>query len=68
MRTAHPELEKEATIFAMLLLMPSKFIKEDFKDGMDINDDARLKMLCKKYEVSLTAMCMRIAWFKEHNY
>jgi len=63
-----PEWENEATIFAMLLLMPSKFIKEDLKDGMEINDDDRLKALCKKYDVSLTAMCMRIAWFKKHNY
>ncbi|MDB5199165.1 MAG: IrrE N-terminal-like domain [Chitinophagaceae bacterium] len=63
-----PDLEKEANLFAMLLLMPSKFIKEDLKDGITIADDKRIKELAKKYDVSITAMALRISYFFKHNY
>ena len=62
------EAEKEASTFAMLLLMPTKFVNEDMKNGMDLTDDYKLKEMAKKYSVSLTTVAMRIAYFIKHNY
>jgi Zn-dependent peptidase ImmA (M78 family) len=53
-------LEDEANLFAMLLLMPKKFIEEDLKNGIDLTDDKALKVLARKYEVPVTAMAIRI--------
>lgn len=60
------DAEKEATLFAMLLLMPKKFIKEDIENGFDLGDDAAMKSLSKKYQVSITALCVRISYFLKH--
>jgi Zn-dependent peptidase ImmA (M78 family) len=68
------ELEQEANLFACLLLMPSKFIKQDLENlqvdlgGVRKGGEDELMKLCKKYGVSLTALTYRIAYFKKHKY
>lgn len=57
----HRELEREANVFALLLLIPQKFIMEDIKKGIDLGSDEALKALAKKYGVSITAMAARIS-------
>lgn len=60
------ETEREAHLFAMLLLMPKKFIKEDLEKGVDLGSDNDLKVLAKKYGVSSTAMAVRISYYLKH--
>lgn len=61
------ELEREANLFAMLLLMPKKFIKEDLDNSkIDLGDDEWLKGMAKKYGVTKTAMTVRIAYYFKH--
>ena len=60
------DLESEANLFAMLLLMPTEFIKEDFDKGISIADDKQVKTLANKYQVPLTAMALRIAYYIQH--
>lgn len=55
------ELESEANLFAILLLIPEKFIREDLANGIDLTDDKAIKELCKKYDVSLVTMTKRIS-------
>jgi Zn-dependent peptidase ImmA (M78 family) len=68
------DMEQEANLFACLLLMPSKFIKQDIDEmeidlgGVKKSGEDELMKLCKKYGVSLTALTYRIAYFKKHNY
>lgn len=54
------EMEQEASLFAMLLLMPTKFIEQDLNKGFDMGSDEDMKALAKKYGVSLTALVVRI--------
>lgn len=63
-----PEVEKEANIFAMLLLMPSQFIKEDMKSGIDLGSDTALDELAKKYDVPKIAIAARIGYYMKHGY
>jgi len=56
-------IEKEASLFAMLLLMPTKFLKEDIDKGLDLTDDNELKKLASKYQVPLTMAAMRVAYY-----
>ncbi len=62
--TTDKNIEKEANLFAMLLLMPTNHIKADI-DNMefDFGDDTYFTMLCKKYEVTYTALMMRICYY-----
>jgi Zn-dependent peptidase ImmA (M78 family) len=53
-------MDREATEFAMELLMPSAWVLDDLKRGMDIGDDKQIEKLAKKYRVSTTMMCLRI--------
>jgi Zn-dependent peptidase ImmA (M78 family) len=54
------ELEREANIFACLLLMPKNLIMEDLKAGFDLGEDDAVKKLCDKYEVPANALLYRI--------
>ena len=54
-------MEEEANVFAMCLLIPEKAIKQDLANGVDLGNGEAMKMLCKKYDVTLTTMTMRIS-------
>lgn len=56
--------EREANVFATLLLIPEKCIKEDLASGIDLGDDKAMADLCKKYGVSLTTMALRLSLLK----
>jgi Zn-dependent peptidase ImmA (M78 family) len=56
----HRELEREANVFALLLLIPQKMIQADLKKGIDLASDTDMKRLCAKYGVSQTTMMARI--------
>lgn len=61
------ELEREASYFACMLLIPQKFLKEDMTEDFDLSDDNRIKELAKKYQVPLNAMLLRIQiYFNPH--
>lgn len=62
------ELESEANLFAILLLMPSEFIKKDFEAGISLVDENWLKDLAKKYEVPVNAVVMRYSYYLKHKY
>ena len=51
--------EREANHFASLLLMPTKFIKEELKDIKEFSEEFILD-LAKKYKVSSIAMTIRL--------
>ena len=54
-------MEKEANLFAMELLMPEKFLREDVgPDGIDIFDDAAINQLARRYKVPTAAMTARL--------
>ena len=55
-------MEAEANAFAMELLMPSDWLRDDIESmgGIDIEDDAKLEKLAKKYRVSPQVMAIRI--------
>lgn len=59
-----PQVEREANYFAMCLLMPEHFvrqeIKEIFKNGIDILEDKNIKKLADKFQVSEQLMIMRL--------
>ncbi len=56
------DMEREANYFARCLLMPRDFVLADLKlaGGMDICDDDAVKVLAKKYGVSISMMALRI--------
>lgn len=59
-RTA--EMNRDANIFAMELLMPEHMLRRDIEriGGIDFEDETAVKRLAKKYRVSLTVMAVRI--------
>ena len=59
-------LEDEASLFAMLLLMPKQHIENDLANGLDLGSDEDMKRLAKKYGVPLTALAYRIAYYHKH--
>lgn len=63
----NPEIEKDANVFALLLLMPKDSIEKDLSaTQFDLTDDTPLKNLCKKYQVTMTAFSYRIQLLKLH--
>ena len=58
------DVEKEANIFALCILMPREMIIEDLRKGLDLGSDDDLKMLCEKYGVTSTALTARISLLK----
>ncbi len=54
--------EREANLFAMELLMPRAFLLADIEKmgGVDIEDDAAMTKLAKRYKVSVTIMAIRL--------
>lgn len=60
-------LEIEANAFAAELLMPSELLMDAIgKNGLDIEDDASVEALARKFRVSAGALRWRLAggWFK----
>lgn len=60
-------IEKEASHFALMLLMPEQFFAEDMKGGFDMGSDDYVKKLAKKYGVSMNAILKRAAIYKKYN-
>lgn len=55
-------LEEEANYFAMCLLMPEHLVKREVeKIKLDLTSDGPLKQLAKTFDVSITAMALRLA-------
>jgi Zn-dependent peptidase ImmA (M78 family) len=56
--------ERDASLFAMMLLMPRDFLTRDFEqmcpDGIDIEHDERIVQLAKRYQVSTQLMLLRL--------
>lgn len=58
-------LEREANYFAMCLLMPAHLVKQEVKKlTLDLTSDDALKHLAKVFDVSQTAMAIRLAQLK----
>lgn len=54
--------EQEANAFAASILMPRKKIEEEIKNNfMDRTDEVMIKLLAKKFDVSVIAMSIRIS-------
>ena len=54
--------EIEANRFAAEILMPLPFLQADLRDrAIDLEDDAAITALAKKYRVSVAAMAFRIS-------
>ncbi len=54
--------DREANYFAMCLLMPEKFVREDIKamGGIDLTEDKPIRALAQKYQVSIAMMTLRL--------
>lgn len=55
-------MEEEANYFAMCLLMPANMVKDEIKKygNIDLGDDKFLKHMAKTFDVSTTAMALRL--------
>lgn len=53
-------LEVQANAFAAELLMPHELIKEFVGAGLDLDDDARLDAMARKFRVSTSALRYRL--------
>ena len=53
----------EANAFAMELLMPEDFIRRDLEKsgGIDLEDDAAIARMAKRYRVTPAAMIVRLS-------
>lgn len=58
------EEEKEANLFAAELLMPAHFIQQDLAEveALDLENDATIAELAKKYQVSTQAIAFRLTY------
>ena len=56
------DIEREANLFAMELLMPTSFLERDIKQmgGIDFADDRDIDKLAKRYKVSHSLMAIRL--------
>lgn len=56
------DVEAEANIFAVELLLPERFVRAEIQrlSGIDVDDEKTVKTLAKKFGVSPTLMAMRI--------
>ncbi len=58
-------MEDEANYFAMCLLMPDFLVREEVKKVVwDYGNDDAIKSLSKTFEVSITAMTVRLSQLK----
>ena len=55
-------MEVEANTFASELLMPHKLLLDACgEEGLDLDDEAKVEKLAKKFRVSVSAMKYRLA-------
>ncbi len=55
------DMEREANIFAMELLMPEAFLRADIPEGgVDVLDEVAVGKLAKRYRVPAVAMAARL--------
>ncbi len=56
------QMEQEANIFASAILMPTEFVRREVdKRNIDLTNEEAIKELAKLFEVSSTAMSIRIS-------
>jgi len=60
MTIVEEEQDREASLFAMMLLIPTDLIHEDLKKPIDLLDEKAFDKLCNKYQVPQGAMLARI--------
>lgn len=62
-------MEAEANAFAMELLMPEEWLRRDIAEmgGVDVEDDAKVQRLAKRYKVSNSIMAIRIGQLIERD-
>ena len=66
--------EREANLFAMLLLMPEKHLREDLKEVGEIDllgsleSDVKIAKLAEKYKVTSVMMTMRLVILYDKGY
>lgn len=54
--------DREADYFAMCLLMPEAFVRRELArmGGVELSDDKALRLLARKFAVSLGLMALRL--------
>jgi len=64
-----PDEEAEANAFAMELLMPEQFVRDELAKlkGFDLLNDAHVKTLADKFKVGVPVMAMRLGQIKPTN-
>ncbi len=55
------DIEKEANIFAVCLLIPRDMILKDLQKPIDLTSDDWINMVCKKYQVTPAMVAFRLA-------
>jgi len=61
------QADREATTFAMELLMPENFVRDEVVriGAYDLTDDRWVKALANKFKVPMTLMAIRIGELRE---
>lgn len=61
------KLDHQANEFALALLMPRDQFLDEIKKlgGLDLTDDTNLKLLCKTFGVTATAVAYRLRMLKD---
>jgi len=56
------DVEREANVFALFLLMPRDLLMAELLklNGIDLSDGEQLKGICQKFQVTMTALTVRI--------
>jgi len=62
-----PQMEREANLFAMELLMPESLLRADIKKmgGIDLHDSNGIRNLAKQYKVDAGVMAARLGQLLE---
>lgn len=62
MKQSPEDIEAEANEFAMCLLMPADWVRDEVAklSGLDIEDERKLRKLAAKFRVSVPMMTLRI--------
>lgn len=61
-----PVEDMEADYFAMCLLMPEEFVRQEVRSmgGFDIEDEKAMRVLARKFQVSVPLMALRLGQIK----
>ncbi|MEE9395295.1 MAG: ImmA/IrrE family metallo-endopeptidase [Planctomycetota bacterium] len=62
-RAVSDDMEREANLFAMELLMPYDSVMQDLREmgKIDVENDPRIKGLARRYKVTEQLMTIRLA-------